>query len=83
MPRLRYIPEKEKTPHTHELIESAKRTGAPDPLLIRNGGSPKVNASKSTEKSEAKTATALKAEVDEAIASCGGDIRHRVAGRFS
>jgi hypothetical protein len=29
MPRLRYIEESEKTPHTRELIESAKRTGAP------------------------------------------------------
>jgi hypothetical protein len=29
MPRLRYIAENEKTPHTRELIESAKRTGAP------------------------------------------------------
>ena len=31
MPRLRYIEEDEKTPHIRELIESAKRTGAPDP----------------------------------------------------
>jgi AhpD family alkylhydroperoxidase len=34
MPRLRYIAENEKTPHTHELIESAKRTGAPDPRVV-------------------------------------------------
>jgi len=33
MPRLRYIEDSEKTPHTRELIESAKRTGAPDPRL--------------------------------------------------
>jgi len=35
MPRLRYIEENEKTSHTHELIESAKRTGAPDPQVVR------------------------------------------------
>jgi AhpD family alkylhydroperoxidase len=34
MPRLRYIDESEKTPHTRELIESAKRTGAPDPRVV-------------------------------------------------
>ena len=34
MPRLRYIAEDEKTPHTRELIESAKRTGAPDPRVV-------------------------------------------------
>jgi AhpD family alkylhydroperoxidase len=34
MPRLRYIAENEKTPRTHELIESAKRTGAPDPRVV-------------------------------------------------
>jgi AhpD family alkylhydroperoxidase len=34
MPRLRYIAENEKTLHTHELIESAKRTGAPDPRVV-------------------------------------------------
>ncbi len=34
MPRLRYITENEKTPHTRELIESAKRTGAPDPRVV-------------------------------------------------
>jgi alkylhydroperoxidase family enzyme len=33
MPRLRYIEENEKTPHARELIESAKRTGAPDPRV--------------------------------------------------
>jgi hypothetical protein len=34
MPRLRYIEEGEKTPYTRELIESAKRTGAPDPRVV-------------------------------------------------
>src|ERR1700722_16690105 len=34
MPRLRYIDENEKTPHPRELIESAKRTGAPDPRVV-------------------------------------------------
>jgi AhpD family alkylhydroperoxidase len=34
MPRLRYIEENEKTAHTRELIESAKRTGAPDPRVV-------------------------------------------------
>ena len=34
MPRLRYIEDSEKTPHTSELIESAKRTGAPDPRVV-------------------------------------------------
>jgi len=34
MPRLRYIEESEKTLHTRELIESAKRTGAPDPRVV-------------------------------------------------
>lgn len=34
MPRLRYIDESEKTPHTRALIESAKRTGAPDPRVV-------------------------------------------------
>jgi len=34
VPRLRYIEETEKTPHTRELIESAKRTGAPDPRVV-------------------------------------------------
>ena len=34
MPRLRYIEESEKTPHTRELTESAKRTGAPDPRVV-------------------------------------------------
>ena len=34
MPRLRYIEENEKTSHTRELIESAKRTGAPDPRVV-------------------------------------------------
>src|SRR5271165_3391740 len=35
MARLRYIEDSEKTPHTRELIESAKRTGAPDPRVVR------------------------------------------------
>jgi AhpD family alkylhydroperoxidase len=34
MPRLRYIEETEKTSYTRELIESAKRTGAPDPRVV-------------------------------------------------
>jgi AhpD family alkylhydroperoxidase len=34
MPRLRYIDESEKTSYTRELIESAKRTGAPDPRVV-------------------------------------------------
>jgi AhpD family alkylhydroperoxidase len=34
MPRLRYIDENEKTPHASELIESAKKTGAPDPRVV-------------------------------------------------
>jgi AhpD family alkylhydroperoxidase len=34
MPRLRYIEDGEQTPHTRALIESAKRTGAPDPRVV-------------------------------------------------
>jgi len=34
MPRLRYIEESEKTSHTRTLIESAERTGAPDPRVV-------------------------------------------------
>jgi len=34
MPRLRYIEESEQTAHTRELIESARRTGAPDPRVV-------------------------------------------------
>ena len=34
MPRLRYIEEAEHTLHTRELVESAKRTGAPDPGVV-------------------------------------------------
>ncbi|HEY6023928.1 MAG TPA: carboxymuconolactone decarboxylase family protein [Pseudolabrys sp.] len=34
MPRVRYIEDSEKTPHTSELIESAKKTGAPDPRVV-------------------------------------------------
>jgi AhpD family alkylhydroperoxidase len=45
MPRLRYIGESEKTPKDRAMIESAKRTGAPDPrvvsIMVRN---PKAGA---------------------------------------
>jgi AhpD family alkylhydroperoxidase len=45
MPRLRYIEEAEKTARDREMIESAKRTGAPDPrvvsIMLRN---PKAGA---------------------------------------
>jgi AhpD family alkylhydroperoxidase len=45
MPRLRYINEAEKTARDHEMIESAQRTGAPDPrvvsIMLRN---PKAGA---------------------------------------
>jgi AhpD family alkylhydroperoxidase len=34
MPRLRYIEDSEKTAHVRDLIESAKRTGAPDPRVV-------------------------------------------------
>jgi AhpD family alkylhydroperoxidase len=34
MPRLRYIEESEKTPQITAMIESAKRTGAPDPRVV-------------------------------------------------
>jgi AhpD family alkylhydroperoxidase len=34
MPRLRYIEESEKTSYIRELIESAERTGAPDPRVV-------------------------------------------------
>ena len=34
MPRLRYIEESEQTLDTRELIESAKRSGAPDPRVV-------------------------------------------------
>ncbi len=34
MPRLRYIEESEKTPHASAMIESAKKTGAPDPRVV-------------------------------------------------
>lgn len=34
MPRLRYIDESEKTPQTAAMIESAKKTGAPDPRVV-------------------------------------------------
>src|SRR5262249_5611490 len=34
MPRLRYIEGSGQTPHTRELIESARRTGAPDPRVV-------------------------------------------------
>ncbi len=35
MPRLRYIEDSELTNETRELIESAKRTGAPDPRCVK------------------------------------------------
>lgn len=45
MPRLRYIEDAEKTSRDREMIESAKRTGAPDPrvvsIMVRN---PKTGA---------------------------------------
>ncbi len=45
MPRLRYIDEAEKTARDREVIESARRTGAPDPrvvsIMLRN---PKTGA---------------------------------------
>jgi len=34
MPRLRYIEDSEKTPQTSAMIESAKKTGAPDPRVV-------------------------------------------------
>ena len=34
MPRLRYIEESEKTPQIRAMIESAERTGAPDPRVV-------------------------------------------------
>jgi AhpD family alkylhydroperoxidase len=34
MPPLRYIEESEKTPQTTAMIESAKKTGAPDPRVV-------------------------------------------------
>src|SRR5712691_6420374 len=34
MPRLRYIEEAEKTPQTAAMIDSAKKTGAPDPRVV-------------------------------------------------
>jgi AhpD family alkylhydroperoxidase len=34
MPRIRYIEESEKTPQTAAMIESAKKTGAPDPRVV-------------------------------------------------
>ena len=36
MPRLRYIEETEKTPKIAAMIESAKKTGAPDPRVVRS-----------------------------------------------
>jgi hypothetical protein len=38
-------------------------------------GSADVNASERSQKSEAETAALLEVEVDEAIVSCGGDVR--------
>src|SRR3974390_3008258 len=34
MPRIGYIEESKKTPHIIALIESAKKTGAPDPRVV-------------------------------------------------
>jgi len=34
MPRIRYIAETEQTPQTRAMIESAKKTGAPDPRVV-------------------------------------------------
>jgi hypothetical protein len=34
MPRLRFIAESEKTAHDRAMIESAERTGAPDPRVV-------------------------------------------------
>jgi AhpD family alkylhydroperoxidase len=34
MPRLRYIEDREKTPQISAMIESAKKTGAPDPRVV-------------------------------------------------
>ena len=34
MPRLRYIDEAEKTERDRKIIESARRTGAPDPRVV-------------------------------------------------
>jgi AhpD family alkylhydroperoxidase len=34
MPRIRYIEESEKTPQATAMIESAKKTGAPDPRVV-------------------------------------------------
>jgi hypothetical protein len=42
---------------------------------MTEGGSPAVNASEGSTESEAETAALLEAEVDEAIATCGGDVR--------
>ena len=34
MPRIGYIDESKKTPQITEMIESAKKTGAPDPRVV-------------------------------------------------
>ena len=44
-------------------------------VLIGHTASPDVNASEHPKKSEAEIAALLEAEIDEAIASCGGDVR--------
>ncbi len=44
MPRLRYIEESEKTPQTNAMIESAKKTGAPDPRVVQIMTRSKVGA---------------------------------------
>jgi hypothetical protein len=38
-------------------------------------GNPQVNASESPKKSGAESAAVVEADVDEAIATCGGDVR--------
>ncbi len=35
MPRLRFVEDREETPETRAMIESAQRTGAPDPRVVR------------------------------------------------
>ena len=44
-----------------------------------------MNASQRSKKSEAETTAVVEAEVDEAIATCGGDVRAalRASSRFS
>jgi hypothetical protein len=44
-------------------------------VLIAREGSPDVNAPHHSKESEAETEGVLEAEVDKAIATCGGDVR--------